>query len=691
MKRLHIWLVLILAATLACQSLAPIQIASAASLNISGTWNEIYHCASGWCAGSDFPDTLALSQAAGSSAVTGTDSVGSTIRGSLTGHSLTLHVVLGSYTADFKLTVAANGRSWTGSATDSNHTSGTSTATRKLKLLMLSGTLWISDCTDQSCSRVGAEGDALGVSGKDSDGNAVSKSATSGTGGRWSTNVPAGTYTITPAAGFVPDSKTVVAKGNVAGIDFATCGALHSSAIHHIVLTQGSRVRSDAASGETGCPDGIDYKLLDRTAEVPGIATNSGLGMLHQKDIYAPFLVHLYLSVNGSRVTHCAPGSVWKWSVKAKPAGAKILTGPISPGCVSEMIVDKQGTYTVVARRSVKGEVRQTITENVPVRDLLIIAMGDSNGSGEGLPPFWFDECDRGSASYQYQTAGLLEKQSQFHSSVTFVSASCSGARIAHLINTPYTGINDGPPLPAQIEQIDNALQPPAGAPARTVDAALISIGINDLGFGPILLYCIALARNEKKACEDAPTRAVPATGPVDFFYEDSSSKTTLTTLINERVRGLADKYRQLAQELSSSGLVKPHQVYLTQYPSFMYKDNQGHLCPTGGTGSGWTRFRQSTWGWLALEGASLNNAVAAAAAAHGWNVVIVPRQLFYGHGYCSKDPWFVGAIQAKINQNVNGAFHPTERGAKVTAVLTLKDLCPLLGDKRFCKNFPEP
>jgi GDSL-like Lipase/Acylhydrolase family len=685
----RIWFTVIIAAALACQSLVPIHPASAASLNISGTWNEIYHCASGWCAGSDFPDTLDLSQAAGSSAVTGTDSVGSTITGSLNGRSLTLHALLGSYTADFKLTVAANGRSWTGSASDSNHTSGTSTATRKLKLVTLSGTLWISDCTDRSCSRAGAEGDTLGVSGKDSDGNAVSTSATSGAGGKWSTKVPAGTFTITPAAGFVPEWKTVDATGSVPGIDFATCGVLGSPASHGRTRAQKSHSRLDVATGEKGCPDGIDWKLQGRTGDVPKIAKKSPLGMLGQEDIYAPFHVNLFLSVDGSRVTHCAAGSVWKWAVTGKPAGAKVLLGPTSPGCQSEMIVTRPGSYKVVAKRFVKGKLRQTITEKVPVRDLLIIAMGDSNGSGEGTPKFWFNQCNRGDASYQYQAAGLLETQSQLHTSVTFVSASCSGARIAHLINTPYEGVRPGNPLPAQIRQIQDALRPPSGESHRKVDAALISVGINDIGFGPILEYCINLARKQGLPCEDVPTRADPSTGPVKSFVQDSESKTTLADLIDKLIKELPSKYDQLSAALSASSLVKPSQVYLTQYPSFSYKNDKGDLCTN--KGSGYAHFVRSTWEFLALEGAKLNNAVLAGATAHGWNAVQVPRRLFFNHGYCSDDPWFVGATRAYFNDNINGAFHPTMRGAYVTAVLTLEHLCPLLGDRRFCTHFPEP
>jgi hypothetical protein len=553
----------------------------------------------------------------------------------------------------------------------------------------LSGTQWVTDCTDRSCSRAGAVGDRLAVSGTASSGNKISVSAASGPGGRWSANVPTGSYTITPDAGFVPDSKTVVAKGNVAGIDFATCGPLRSSASHADVLTKQSTGRPDTASGQKGCPDGIDWKLLDRTGEVPALAAKTPWGILRQKDIYAPFSVHLYLSVQGSQVKRCAAGSVWKWAVSRKPAGAHVLAGPSSPGCDSQMIVDKQGPYQVTARRYVKGNLRETVTHAVQVRDLLIVAMGDSNGSGEGSPPFWFNQCNRGSASYQYQAAGLLESQAGLHTSATFVSASCSSARIAHLVNTPYAGVRPGTPLPAEIKQIQDALRPPAHEPRRKADAALVSIGINDLAFGPILKYCVKIANLYGTACEDILTRAEPATGPVNDFVADSKSKTTLGDLIDRLIKELPSKYSQLSSALATSGLVQRSQVYLTQYPSFAYKDNKGDLCTS--YGSGLSGIQNSTWKWLSFEGAKLNNAVLYASAAHGWNSVQVPRQLFFGHGYCSSDPWFVGITESRLNSNPDGAFHPTVRGAHVTAVVTLEHLCRLLGDKRFCTNFPQP
>ncbi len=103
--------------------------ASASALNLSGTWSASYHCEAGGCAGSDFPATDTLSQAEGSSAVTGSNG-GEAITGTLTGNAFAYRSSVGGYSAEGTLTIAPDGLSWSGHVHDSNGTSGTYTATR---------------------------------------------------------------------------------------------------------------------------------------------------------------------------------------------------------------------------------------------------------------------------------------------------------------------------------------------------------------------------------------------------------------------------------------------------------------------------------------------------------------------------------------------------------------------------------
>jgi hypothetical protein len=101
--------------------------AGAAELNVSGTWNAVYHCEAGSCAGQDFSAPgVELVQAPGSTHVQN----GPEVEGTLNGHTLTLAKTSGSYRFSETLTISADGNSWSGPLSDSNGTSGTDTATR---------------------------------------------------------------------------------------------------------------------------------------------------------------------------------------------------------------------------------------------------------------------------------------------------------------------------------------------------------------------------------------------------------------------------------------------------------------------------------------------------------------------------------------------------------------------------------
>jgi hypothetical protein len=114
-------------AMLSCGLVSTSSVSAAAPLNVTGKWNSVYHCKTGWCKGQDFPSPGSpLIQANGSTKVM--DPTGA-VTGTLVGHTLTLHGA-GSYSWDAVLTISADGNSWEGTLHDSNKTSGTDTATR---------------------------------------------------------------------------------------------------------------------------------------------------------------------------------------------------------------------------------------------------------------------------------------------------------------------------------------------------------------------------------------------------------------------------------------------------------------------------------------------------------------------------------------------------------------------------------
>ena len=588
-----------------------------------------------------------------------------------------------------------------------------------LKRVRLSGTVRTVDCGDRSCRAAPARGVKLTLKQE----GKVTATATSTRTGTWAATVVADPTTVVPkGAGFAPVSRTVPAKVATAGLDFAACGAVPA------VASRSVRERSARASLSTlakapSCPDGLEWEMLGRTSTVPTLATRTANGMIRKDDIYAPLTVRLFLTIGSNRVETCAPSSRWTWTVAAKPAGAKVLTAP-APGCRSVMQVDTQGAYTLVAKRFVPGTAapRQTIKKTVKVHDLLVLGMGDSNGSGEGIGPFWFDQCNRGSASYQYQAAGLLEAQSRRRSSVTFVSASCSGARTQHLGAPGYAGVNPGQPMAAQIKQLATVLAPPRGTKARTPDAALISIGINDIGFGAIIGFCVEyhaakaasdLARASMEpplppdplpwdSCQDAPISAVSdGKGGVAAFRLEPQSTKTLAASVTALLGELPARYEVVDGALRASGLIAPSKVYLSQYPTFSYGDGDEVCDASPIIVNGFPTLRSplpsSVWQWFTGVGRDLNNAVKAGAAAQHWKVVAVPEGLFFGHGYCARDRWFVAILDqlppglSSTTYNVSGLFHPTARGARVTGVLALKQMCPLLASAAACTNQPKP
>ena len=152
----------------------------------------------------------------------------------------------------------------------------------------------------------------------------------------------------------------------------------------------------------------------------------------------------------------------------------------------------------------------------VNVRDFLIVSIGDSLASGEGVPDErgiyalgrefkavqWKDRrCHRSARSGPALAARAIEHKSQ-HSSVTFVSFACSGADLKHLYNTLYPGAEQpaGTPEPdcrrtpskclsPQILDVRGLVGP--GRPAeRPIDALLVTGGINDLRFSTIIRAC---------------------------------------------------------------------------------------------------------------------------------------------------------------------------------------------------------
>ena len=313
-------------------------------------------------------------------------------------------------------------------------------------------------------------------------------------------------------------------------------------------------------------------------------------------------------------------------------------------------------------------------TERIELRDHLVVSLGDSMASGEGVPDTpgeytlrgnpqktvatlarlyngqvqldtvkgaeWKDRRCHRSARAGHALAALALERSDPRSSVTYVSLACSGAKVAHLIDADYAGIQPPPgaaKLPPQLE----ALRDLVGGSGRRVDALLMAIGVNDLGFAGIVQSC---AMNWNGA---------HASGNPDCVYDAGVSPKL------EPGGELEQSYARLGSALRDS--LDVAEVYITDYPAAPFGQSRGGCGLLGIPGFGIApREAQAMY----TAGLQLYWAVGRAAADQGWNWVPGMTAAFEGHDYCAADPRLVQLETSLLEQGtIHGAVHPTRAG----------------------------
>jgi lysophospholipase L1-like esterase len=306
----------------------------------------------------------------------------------------------------------------------------------------------------------------------------------------------------------------------------------------------------------------------------------------------------------------------------------------------------------------------------ITLKDWLIVGLGDSNGSGEGNPdvpgvasPLWEDfRCHRSARSYQ-ALAALAVEAADDASSVTFVHLACSGASITQGLTGPYVGLNDpgGLPLASQVAAMRNL------AGRRPIDAVLVSIGVNDLGFSPLVAFCI----------QHDPCWA-------ERGFDPAAPEKSLAQVIRERLAALPGRYAALAQRFTELG-VPASKVFITQYFDST-RDGKGNFCdPLIDTSPLSGVFTQVEAGWAFHNVlVPLNAAVAKAAKQSGWQLVSGAQALFRTHGYCSSAPWIVQLTESLAAQGLlwngpaaakAGTLHANQPGHAVQARLIVAAL----------------
>ena len=353
--------------------------------------------------------------------------------------------------------------------------------------------------------------------------------------------------------------------------------------------------------------------------------------------------------------------------------GAAVLTtsdpGVISDdptGCKFSYGFAKEGTYQVELemRDSTTGAVIGTKSREVIVQDWLIVSLGDSVASGEGNPDVpggtsaqWEKkQCHRSSYAGPARAAAQIENADP-KTSVTFVHLACSGARIDVGLLGPYSGIISGANLSPQVDAMKSLVG------GREIDAALISIGANDVQFADVVTRCFALP-----FCD----RLYPLSGASLFESRLTGSYCPSQPL----PCSLPGKYGSLASRLNSLALpvaVPAKRYYITEYfdPT---RDDTATPCgfPNGLL---FDHPLASVFPFMSITSAEaawasnnmmvrLNTAVTNAKALYGWTYVGGIRDAFLPHGYCATDHWVDRFRESQSLQgDQNGSLHPNHSG----------------------------
>lgn len=348
-------------------------------------------------------------------------------------------------------------------------------------------------------------------------------------------------------------------------------------------------------------------------------------------------------------VSEAGPIQEYRWEWRD---GSGVVRSVASAGPDIEVRLP-EGSYTI-ALTVTSDEGSAQVTETIVVRDLLIAVAGDSYASGEGNPEsnlidrsgrfpkavgIWADgdnllaterhrRAHRSTLAAGPQAALDLEAADD-QSSVTLLFVAGSGASI----DTGMMGPHDGVPyeedmteaeLPGQIDELAALLgcEPSAAGPRcnRTIDALIVSIGGNDMGFGPVWGGLIA------------------ADPGLLFARAYRFALNEVFEVAEAGIRDLPLAYDELEEMIRAR--LEVTQVYLTAYPSPFGSGDS--LCEVAAEdlvpGLEADRDELTEASERILD--PLNQTMADAATRSGWVFVDSFLDDFATHGYCASDPY---------------------------------------------------
>lgn len=240
---------------------------------------------------------------------------------------------------------------------------------------------------------------------------------------------------------------------------------------------------------------------------------------------------------------------------------------------------------------------------------------------------------------------------------ITFLSFARSGSEIKNGLLEPraFTGIHSDTWI-GDIGQIEEVRRTVAD---RTIDALVITIGGNDIGFagaltGLVLNDNFILGKLQSAGGNDAFERKL---------IEEKAIKEINTKL--------SSHFDSLKKAIDTK--LHPRKVFITEYPTGLFTkfDSNGQVINDrpGGVFDSWfdLDLTKEDGKTVRRVGEKLNQLIRSKADEYGWVYVSGIDQGFAGHGYSAQRPYIVGAEEScRTQKDFEGHMHPNKDGHNV-------------------------
>ncbi len=384
--------------------------------------------------------------------------------------------------------------------------------------------------------------------------------------------------------------------------------------------------------------------------------------------------------------------TTYSWAI-GTPGGPPVPSFDTT-SCTRTMTL-AEGTYNVSLGVTTQDGRSSSIFKEVKVENHLIVSMGDSYASGEGNPvsktqwkwqgnqrvvdrsASWGTlsdlSCHR-TANAGAARAALALERSDPHSSVTYLSTACSGAEAKHLMDTPYEGVVEIDDI-VQKPQVQEVKETLCANCSPQIDALVVSIGGNDIGFGDIIVSCLLGSdfSTFDECGEDTELHAEIAT--------------KINTLAGAQIVNLGGAFSTPGTYDELASLFFTHLntrgVYMTGYPD-PTRNNNGDVCDeiifeNAIPGDGEIGHDDLVWASSFVVGhlnGALDHAIDQHDLLHRWRTVPGIGDGFLFNGYCADPHMIVRYEESVENQgDILGSMHPNAAGHTVYAEQIIKAL----------------